>query len=125
MRNTIRIIRNFAIYLLPATLLATASALLVALLYYPAPSSGLADESRNTAVVDDRYERAHAETLFATMLADALRQIQAERETQARTLIYRYDDYAVPSAERPARLGVAPPSIGNGGDSGRPTLTRL
>ena len=124
MRNTIRIIRNFAVYLLPATLLATASALLVALLYYPAPSSALADESRNTAVVDDRYERTHAEALFATMLADALRQIQAERETQARTLIFRYD-YAAPSAERPARLGVAPPLIGNGGDSGRPILIRL
>ena len=123
MRNTIRIIRNFAIYLLPATLLATASALLVALLYYPAPSA-LADESRNTAVAEDRYEHARAETLFATMLADALRQIQAERETQARTLIYRYD-YAAPSAERPARLGVAPPLIGNGGDSGRPILIRL
>lgn len=124
MRNTIRIIRNFAIYLLPATLLATASALLVALLYYPAPSSALADESRNAAVADDRYDHVHAETLFATMLADALRQIQAERETQARILIYRYD-YAVPSAERPARLGVAPPSIRNGGDSGRPILIRL
>ena len=124
MRNTIRIFRNFAVYLLPATLLATASALLVALLYYPAPSSALADESRNAGIVADRYDRAHAETLFATMLADALRQIQAEREIQARTLIFRYD-YAAPSAERPARLGVAPPLSGNGGDSGRPILIRL
>lgn len=123
MRNTIRIFRNFAVYLLPATLLATASALLVALLYYPAPSSALADESRNAGIVADRYEHA-PETLFATMLADALRQIQAERETQARTLIFRYD-YAAPSAERPARLGMAPPLIGNGGDSGRPILIRL
>jgi hypothetical protein len=124
MRNTTRSIRQVSIYLLPATLLAIASTLLMALLYYPAPSSTKVDESRNTAVVDDPYGREHVDTLFAAMLADALRQIQAERETRARILIYRHD-HDMPSAEQPARMGVAPPMTGNGNDSGRPVLIRL
>lgn len=124
MRNTICGIRNLGLYLLPVSLLATAGVLLTALLYYPGPATIPDAEPRVAAVVDEEYWRAHAESLFAALLADALSQIQAERETRARTLIYHYERDAS-SAESPAMLRLAPPSIKNGGGSNHAVLIRL
>lgn len=123
MRDAIRGIRNFGIFLLPVSLLATAGALLVALLYYPTPSTAPAAQLQFSAVADGPYRRAHTEALFAAMVADALRQVQKKRETQARILMYRYENDA-PSAERPALLW-APPPFCNSDDSARPVLIRL
>jgi hypothetical protein len=74
-------------------------------------------------VAETPYGRTHAEALFAAMIADALRQIQKERETQARILMYPYENDA-PTAERPAMLW-APPLFRKDADSSGPVLIRL
>ncbi|MFZ1641906.1 MAG: hypothetical protein WAV07_10865 [Candidatus Contendobacter sp.] len=124
MRNMIRGFRNFNIYLLPTFLLAAAGALLMGLLYYPALSTHAAGEHQIIAGAAANDWQTHADDLFVVMLADALRQIQAERENQARTLIYRYENDAR-SAEKPAMLPMAPPSIENGCVVDRPVLIHL
>lgn len=117
MSDTIRGFRNFRIYLLPAFLLASAGALLVALLYYPTPTAVTVAESQIAGEVAQSDGQTRAETLLAAMLADALREIQSERETQARTLMmYRYEQNSF-SAERPALLRIAPP-VGQNAVSG-------
>jgi hypothetical protein len=65
MRDMIRGIRNFGIYLLPISLLATASTLLMALLCYPAPSVAPATQPHTAPVAETPYGRTHAEALFA------------------------------------------------------------
>lgn len=100
MRDTIRTIHHFSLYLLPASLLATAGILLAALLYYPVPSTAPSSQSRAAMVADHEYWRSHAETLFAAMATDALRQLQEEQSGPVRTLQYWYE-FALPSVERP------------------------
>lgn len=124
MRDTIHTLRNFAIYLLPASLLATAGALLITLLYYPLSHDAPMAKSRIIAGMDDPHGQADAATLFSAMLADALRQIQVEPEAQARTLMYRYEN-GVPMEERPVMLRSTPPMIRHGDGSDHPVLIRL
>lgn len=126
MSNMIRGFRNFSIYLLPASLLATAGALLMGLLYYPAPAPATyaAGAPQTVAVADENYWRTHAEDMFAILLADALRQLQEEQDGRARTLRFSYE-HALPSGEQPAMLRIAPPCIENGGAADRPALIRL
>lgn len=85
MRNAIRSFQKFGFYLLPASLLVLCGALLTALLYSPAPVAGPAQP---VVIMDKFYWQAHAEAMFLALLADALRQSQEDRETQARTLMY-------------------------------------
>ncbi len=120
MSHTIRSVRNFGIYSLPALLLAIAGALLMALLYYPAPAAVAAVEARTPGDLDQGDRQTRADALFAAMLADALRQLRPERDFQARTLMYRYPHNPF-SAERPALLRIAPPARESAGDaSSRP-----
>ncbi|MDG4553695.1 MAG: hypothetical protein P9E24_05540 [Candidatus Competibacter sp.] len=91
MRHLFRGIRNLAIYLVPASLLAIAGFLLLALLYYPTPTVAPAVRpDGNPAAAEARW-RAHADAMFAAMLIDALRQSRIERQTQGQTLMYRFD----------------------------------
>ena len=90
MRRLFRSIRSLDIYLVPASLLATASSLLLALLYYPTSTVVPTVRPSNPAAAEARW-RAHAEAMFATMLIDALRQSQIERQTQGQTLMYRFE----------------------------------
>ena len=108
MQDIIRTIHHFSLYLLPASLLATAGILLAALLYYPVSSTAPSSTSRAAVVADHEYWRSHAEALFAAMAAEALRQLQEEQSRQVRTLQYRYE-YALPLAKRPTL-----PRHGNG-----------
>lgn len=125
MRNAIRGIRNFGIYLLPASSLAVAGALLLGLLHYPAPPE-IANAQPQTAVAAERQDwQAHADALFAALLADALRQLQAEQEQQVRTLRYQYED-GLPSGEAPVMLWIAPPpATGTDCETGHPPLIHL
>ncbi len=100
MQDIIRAIHHFSLYLLPASLLATAGILLAALLYYPVSSTAPSSTSRAAVVADHEYWRSHAEALFAAMAAEALRQLQEEQSRQVRTLQYQYE-YALPLAKRP------------------------
>ncbi|MFO1423889.1 MAG: hypothetical protein U1F70_09595 [Candidatus Competibacteraceae bacterium] len=126
MRDMSRTIRHFGLYLLPPSLLVTAGALLMALLSYPTPSVAPGNPSHLAAAVDrDEYWRSHAETLFAAMMAEALRQYRAEREAdQARTLEYRYEHF-LPLEEQPTTPSAMPPSRPNGGVTNRPLLIHL
>ena len=124
MRHTIRRIRNFAIYLPPVLLLATAGILLLGLLYYPTPSSSTTGGRQAIMVMDENHWRVPTEDLVAILLADALRQMQAEQETRTRTLIYQYETNAH-RAEEPALLRIAPPVIINGHTADRPVLISL
>lgn len=110
MHNTLRSIRTFGLYLLPAFLLATASALLVTLLYSPTRVS--------VAVVDNHNRHALANARIAALLADAVRQFQAERESQAWILMHRYEQGAT---EHPGLFQTAPLLI----QRGAPVLIRL
>jgi hypothetical protein len=85
MRNAIRGFQNFVLYLLPVSLLVLCGALLTALLYPPAP---VARTAPTVVIMDESHRQAHAEAMFLALLADALRQSQEARETQARTLMY-------------------------------------
>ena len=107
MRNVIRYIRNFAIYLPPVLLLATAGVLLLGLLSHPTPSTFNAGGRQAVMVMDENHWRIHADYLFAILLADALRQMQREQGGQARTLTF-------------SRL--IPPQLENGRNSNRSTL---
>ena len=112
MHHTLRSIRTFGLYLLPAFLLATASALLVTLLYSPTRVS--------VAVVDNHNGHALANARIAVLLADAVRQFQAERESRARILMHRYEQ-GVLSTEQPGVFQTAPLLI----ERGAPVLIRL
>jgi len=122
MRNPIRRIRNFAIYLLPVLFLTTASLLLLGLLYYPTPSIPTGGERQTVVVMNENHWRTHAEDLLAILLADALRQLQEEQNGHARTLMYQYDR---PAGERQPFSGVIPLWIENGGNPGHPLLIRI
>ena len=63
MSNTIRHIRNFAIYLLPVLFLTTAGLLLLGLLYYPTPSIPTGGGRQTLMVMDENHWRTHAEDL--------------------------------------------------------------
>lgn len=122
MRNTIHYIRNFAIYLPPVLLLATAGILLLGLLYYPTPSISTSGGHQTVMVMDESHWRAHTEDLLAILLTDTLRQLQEERNGHARTLRYRYDR---PAAERRPFSQVIPLWIENEGTPGHPVLIRI
>ena len=124
MRHTIRRIRNLALYLPPVLLLATAGALLLGLLYYPTPSSSTTGGRQTIMVMDENQWRVPTEDLVAILLADALRQMQAEQETRTRTLIYQYETNPH-WAEEPAMRRIAPPVIVNGHAADRPVLIYL
>lgn len=125
MRNRLRNLQNFGIYLLPAFLLATTSALLIALLYYPTPLTAFSGEARIVTATEGEYGRTLTETGFAALSADVLRQLQAEQKPQARTLMYQYESGAAYGGEQPAIMLRAAPLFEKGGDSGRSVLTRL
>jgi hypothetical protein len=120
MRNAIRTLRNIIPYLLTASLFTIIGVLLIGLMYYPLPSASTVSESQITTVTDQEYEQAH-DLLAAMMLADAIRQLQAERQTQTRNP----NRNSAPSGELPAGLRVAPLIIENGNDLSRPVLIRL
>ena len=122
MRNTIRRIRNFVIYLPPVLLLATAGILLLGLLYYPTPSTPTDGGRQIVVVTDENHWRIPAEDLLAILLADALRQLQEEQNGHARTLMYQYDS---PSTERRPFSRAIPPWIENGGNPSHPVLIRI
>jgi len=122
MRNAIRHIRNFAIYLPPVLLLATAGILLLGLLYYPTPSTPTGGGRQTVMVIEENNWRAHAEDQLAILLADALRQIQEEQNGHARTLMYQYD---VPAIECESFSRAIPLWIENEGNPGRPVLIRI
>lgn len=125
MRNAIRTIRNLGIYLLPASSLSVAIALLLAFLYYPGPATVANSQIRADATVEHWEWQAHADAWFAALLDDALRQLQAEQETRARTLRYQYED-GLSSGEAPVLLWIAPPpATGPARETGRPTLIHL
>jgi hypothetical protein len=124
MRNMIRGCWNFKLYLPPVLLLATAGALLMGLLYYPAPSTHGAGDRQALVVTDKNHGRMHAESLFAILLADALRQLQKGQDGWARDLRYPHE-YALPSGEWPATLPITPPSIENGRVPTRSLLIHL
>ncbi|CDH47193.1 MAG: hypothetical protein IPL59_20285 [Candidatus Competibacteraceae bacterium] len=125
MRNTLRNLRNFIPYLLTASLFTIAGVLLVGLLYYPLPSASTTHATESVATTDQAYWRSHAENMLAAMLADAVRQLQAERQTQTHNPRSPHGNSA-PSGELPAGLRVAPLIIiENGGDPSRPVLIRL
>ena len=124
MRHTIRRIRNFAIYLPPVLLLATAAVLLLGLLSYPTPSTSNAGGHQAVMVMDENHWRVHTESLFTILLADALRQLQTEPETRTRTLIYQYENDAQ-RAEEPAMLRTAPPAPVNSYTAHPPVLIHL
>lgn len=85
MRNTIRSLRNFGLYLLPASLLVLCGALVTALLSEPAP---VTPPAQPVAIMNESDWQAHTEAMLMALLVDALRQSQEARETQARTLMY-------------------------------------
>ncbi len=90
MRHLFRGIWSLNIYLVPASLLATAGALLLALLYYPTSPVVPTVQPDSPAAAEARW-RAHSDAMFAAMLLDALRQIQTERQSQGQTLMYRFE----------------------------------
>lgn len=123
MRDTICTIRDFAIYLAPVSLLATAGVLAIALLYGPVSSVAPSRAFHTAAAADHEYGLPHAEALFTAMVTDALRQLQEERDGQARTLQYRCER-PLHSVERPAAR-LAPPPWSNGAAAARPLLIYL
>lgn len=127
MSNTLRSLRNFGIYLLPALLLVIAGVSFMALLFYPVQPSIAVIESQATSRMNQDDWQTHAEALFAALLADALRELQAEQETKVRTLMYRYESGPAAAAERPALLRIAPPATEHDSDGfSRPSaLIRL
>lgn len=124
MSDTIRGFQNFRIYLLPASLLIIAGALLMALLYYPAPVAIAVVGSRTASPVERGNGQAHAETQMA-MLMDALRELRSEQKTPARPLMYRHQQNPF-SAEQPVMLQRVPPAGENRrGDSAHSGLIQL
>lgn len=128
MSDTLRGFRSFGIYLLPAFLLAAVGTLLMALLYYPAPSAVPVAESRHAATTNRDDRQARAEALFAAMLLDALRELRPEQKTRARTLMYRYEQNLLPATEQPTLLRIESPATVQNDDErgfGHPILIRL
>ena len=126
MRDMIRTLRHYGLYLLPASLLVTAGALLAALLCYPIPSVAPSGAFHPTVVMGhDEYWRSHAESLFAAMMADSLRRKGEERrDGLARTPEYRYERF-LPFEDRSTGPAAIPPGLGGGVTAGRPSLIRL
>lgn len=124
MSNTIRSIRNLAPYLLPTALLATVGILSMGLLYYPVPSTSATHAPQSLAITGQAYRLPHAENMLAAMLADAMRQLHTERQTQTRDSHYLYGNGTL-SGKLPAGRWVAPLIIENHGDPSRPALIRL
>ena len=120
MRNTFHSIRTFGFYLLPAALLTTASALLMALLHH----SGTDCRVAPAVVVADHAKVDHADAMMAIALAEALRQLQVERGTSSLTLMRR-DQGGGWSAEQPALFQSAPLRVEPGNPPQRPVLIRL
>ena len=89
MRHLFRSIRSLNIYLVPASLLATAGILLLALLYYPTSTVVSTVRPVSPATAEARWH-AQTDAMFAAMLFDALRQSQIERQTQGQTLMYHF-----------------------------------
>lgn len=117
MRHLFRSIRNLTIYLVPTSLLATAGALLLALLYYPVPTATPAVRSDNSAIMAE-HQRAQADAQLAILLLDALRQLEMERQqAQAQILMYRRFEADPFSQEQPV-IRLAPADNDN-------TLIRL
>lgn len=119
MFSTIRNLWSYAPYLLPASLFALSGVLLMGLLYYPAPATRAAAPSQSAIAAHQNHWRSHADRMFATLLADAVRQLQAERQPIAPR--QRGDQ----SGEVPASLRIEPLIIENGDKSSRPLLIRL
>jgi predicted secreted protein len=95
------------------------------LLYSPTPVTVSSTPSQPGTTTGQPDRQARADALFAALLADALRQIQEEQETQVRTLRYQYED-GLPSGEAPVMLWTAPPPTTDlGRDAGHPTLIQL
>ena len=91
----------------------------------PLPSASTTHATESVATTDQAYWRSHAENMLAAMLSDAVRQLQAERQTQTHNPRSPHGNSA-PSGELPAGLRVAPLIIiENGGDPSRPVLIRL
>ncbi|MDS4027886.1 MAG: hypothetical protein RKO25_13000 [Candidatus Contendobacter sp.] len=126
MRDMIRTLRHCGLYLLPASLLVIAGALLVALLCYPIPSAAPNGAFHSAVAMDhDEYWRSHAESLFAAMMAESLRRRGEERrDGLARTLEYRYERF-LPFEDRSTGPAAIPPGLGSGVTAGRPSLIRL
>ena len=120
MSNALRRLRTFGLYLLPASLLATAGALLMGLLYYPAPSA--ADKPQLATVEDATFWRAHAEDMFVILLADAMRQLRDAQNSHGQMQMYQYD---APSTDQRPFSRVIPMRIENDTLSKHPVLIRL
>lgn len=120
MSYMIRNTQNFIPYLLPAALLATAGILLMGLLYYPNPSVHT-DRSPQTTMSMSGY---HWRTQTDALIADALRQLQAEQQTQVHIPRYWHERSILPE-EQSGGLRAAPLIIENDGRSGHPVLIRL
>ncbi len=105
MRSTTRSLRHFGLYLLPAGLLTLASSLLIALLYYPAPGT----ETARPTAAHSAQAQTYTDAMLAALLADAVRQLQTERQNSAQTLMYRYQ--ATPQPGMPEfQIRTAPPT---------------
>ena len=120
MFHPLRSIRTFGLYLVPASLLAMAGALLIALLYYPAPNHHRAP----AAIVKDAPHINPVEAMMALWLAEVVRQHKAEQQSQARILMH-YSTEGGWSTGEAVRLYLAPRWITPGDDSRRPPLIRL
>lgn len=119
MLSPLRSIRTFGLYLLPASLLTTAGALFVLLLYYPTPHHHFTP----AAIVENDPHINPAEAILALWLVEILRQREAGRDLQTRTLTPRVETPGF--AELSARLQPAPLLIAPGHYSRRPPPIRL
>lgn len=120
MSSTLRRLRTFGLYLLPASLLATTGALLMGLLYYPTPST--ADKPQLATVEDATFWRAHADDMLVILLADAMRQLREEQDGHGQMQMHQYD---APSTDQRLFSRVIPMRIENGIPAKRPVLIRL
>jgi hypothetical protein len=101
MRNAMRRFQRFGLYLLPASLLVLCGVLLTALFH---PLTPVAQPAPAVVLMDGADWQPHAEAMFLILLADALRQSQEARETQARTLMYAEPLPAGPWGRRPVLI---------------------
>ena len=101
MRNAMRRFQRFGLYLLPASLLVLCGVLLTALLH---PLTPVAQPAPAVMLMGGVDWQRHAEAMFLMLLADALRQSQEARETQARTLMYAEPLPAGPWGRRPVLI---------------------
>lgn len=124
MSAIIRSTRNLSPYLLPATLLAIAGILLMGLLYYPSEAINAARASQTIVTANERCWNAHTEHQFATMLTEAMRRLQADRQSQMYVPYYPHQR-KTPSGDIHTGLRKAPLVIENSGDFNHPILIRL